>query len=434
MRQLLLDPRFRQYALAKLLQLAGQNALIYGLFILVIEKQESSLSTALFVLCSTIPSVLVSIPGGVVADSLPRKLTILLMLAARMAIILAFIRFDLSLPLVLGLTELIWTAYQFYSPAENAALIAVTPAGRLVQSNGVVYVVSLLAQLGGAGFIAPAALKTFDESGLFVVTLLMVFGGFYFYAAIPNLSPEAPPRRRQGLIGSLTYGIRYFRADPLAARAALQFILLSSATLMVLVAVPRFLHDVLSTGVINAVYIFSPGAIGIAFGLALAPFLTRWLGAPTVTFLGFVAFAGALLALALVDPISEALKEWRFFDWATETFHISLLVATTMVIVPFGGLGIALVNVASRALIYERAESGRLGQIFATQSAIGSLASVLPTLLAGVLVDRIDVRYFLGGVAALLIASLLPLLTYGRSRAHIPVEQLMQDVRGAERY
>jgi MFS family permease len=126
------------------------------------------------------------------------------------------------------------------------------------------------------------------------------------------------------------------------------------------------------------------------------------------------------------------MQVWAFFDWARETFHISLVVATTMVIVPFGGLGIALVNVSSRALIYERADTSRIGQIFATQSAIGSVASIIPTLTAGVLVDRMDVRYFLGALAALLIASLIPLLSYGRSRTHIPVETLMHDVSSSE--
>ncbi|MEX0750553.1 MAG: MFS transporter [Dehalococcoidia bacterium] len=432
MRQLLLDARFRQYAIAKLLQLAGQNALIYGLFILVIEKQESSLSTSLFVLCSVLPSVLLSIPGGVVADATPRKMTILLMLVARLAIILMFIRFDVSLPLVLGLTLLIWAIYQFYSPAENAALIAVTPPGMMVQSNAVMYIVSLIAQLGGAGFIAPLALKTFDASGLFVVTLLLVFGGLFMFAGIRNLSPAEPPKHREGLLRSFSFGLRYFRADPLATRAMLQFVLLSSATTMVIVAVPRYLEDVLSTGVINAVYIFSPGAIGVAFGLAVAPLMTRLLGGPTVTLLGFIAFAGALAALAAVDPLSEAMREWAYFEWARETFNVNLPVATTMVIVPFGGLGIALVNVSSRALIYERAETARLGQIFATKSAIGSVASIIPTLTAGVLVDRVDVRYFLGAIAALLIASLIPLLSYGRSRARIPAELLMQEVSASE--
>jgi len=427
MRALLLDPRFRQFSLAKLLQLAGQNALIYGLFILVIEKQDSSLSTSLFVLGSVLPSVVLSIPGGVVADATPRKMTILLMLVARLAIILMFIRFEVSLPLVLGLTLLIWSIYQFYSPAENAALVAVTPPGMLVQANVVMYVISLLAQLGGAGFIAPAALKTFDDSGLFVVTLLLVFGGLYLYASIPSLSPAQPSRQRDGLVRSFSFGLRYFRADPLAMRAMLQFVLLSSATTMVIVAVPRYLEDVLSTGVINAVYVFSPGAVGVAFGLAVAPLMTRILGGPTVTLMGFVAFALALAALAAVDPLSEAMQEWAYFEWTRETFHVNLRVATTMVIVPFGGAGIALVNVSSRALIYERAESARLGQIFATQSAIGSIASIIPTLAAGILVDRIDVRFFLGGVAALLVASLLPLLSYGRSRTRISPESLMQE-------
>lgn len=430
MRHLLLDSRFRRYSLAKLLQLAGQNALIYGLFILVINKQDSSLSTSLFVLCSIVPSVFLSVPGGVAADVLPRKLTLLLMLAARMAIILMFIRFEVSLPLVLGLTVLIWTIYQFYSPAENAALVAVTPPGMLVQSNAVMYVVSLLAQLGGAGLIAPAALKTFDASGLFVVTLLLVFGGLYLFAGIPDLSLRRQAPRRERSLRSLSQGIRYFGEDRLVARAMMQFVLLSTATTVVIVAVPRYLEDVLSTGAINAIYIFSPGVIGVAAGLAVAPLMTRLLGGPTVTMLGFIAFAAALTALAAVDPLSTLMREWAFFQWARDTFHINLLVATTMVVAPAGGLGIALVNVSSRALVYERAPHDLLGQIFATQSMIGSLAAIAPTLAAGVVVDHVDVRYLLGVMAAMLVLSLVPLLSYGRGesrRSRIAAPDRMPD-------
>jgi MFS family permease len=424
---LLLDDRFRTYAMAKLLQLAGQNALIYGLFILVIQKQQSSLSTSLFILCSIVPSVLLSIPGGATVDAVPRKPMILLGLVLRMLIIAAFIQGGLGLPLVLILTVLVWSVYQFYSPAEVAALPAVTPPGYLTQANAVIYVVSLLAQFGGAGFIAPVALKTFDASGLFVVTLVLVFAGAWLYLTLPDLTPPGAVARREGLRASLTGGLRFFRRDALSARAMLQFVVLGSATSMVLVAIPEYLEDILRTSVLNAVYIFSPGAIGIAFGLAVAPLLTRLVGGATVTFIGFVAFSAVLGALGAIVPITARLEGWEYFAWARDQFHISPRIATAMLIVPFGGLGIALVNVASRALLYERARPDQLGQLFATQSAIGSVASILPTLLAGVLVDRVDVRFFLGGIAVFMVASLIPLLRYGRSVAHVPATALVQE-------
>jgi MFS family permease len=419
--------RFRSYTLGKLFQLAGQNALIYGLFILVIERQESSISTSLFVLCSVLPSVLLSIPGGAFADSAPRKPMILLTLAMRMAIILAFIRYDLSLPVVLGLTLLVWSVYQFYSPAEIAALPAVTPQGMMTQANSVMYVASLLAQLGGAGVIAPLALTAFDASGLFVVCLILVFIGAWMLGTTPDLTVAAKRPRREGLLRSLTVGIRFFRRDALSARAMLQFVLLSSATVMVLVAVPNFVQDVLGTAVVNAIYIFSPGAIGIAVGLAVAPLLTRWLGGATVSLLGFVCFAAVLAVLAVVDPVTQALEGWGYFTWARDTLNINARVATTMLVAPFGGLGIALVNVASRALIYERAAPHQLGQLFATQSAIGSIAAVGPTLAAGVIADIVDIRFFLGGVAAVLLVALVPLMRIGRAREHVRPEVLMQD-------
>jgi hypothetical protein len=69
---LLRRPRFRRYALAKFSQLAGQNALIYGLFILVASGQETALATSAVVLAAAIPSILLSVPAGVVADFAPK--------------------------------------------------------------------------------------------------------------------------------------------------------------------------------------------------------------------------------------------------------------------------------------------------------------------------------------------------------------------------
>lgn len=433
MRTLLASERFRNYCLAKLCQLTGQNALIYGLFILVIEKQETSLSTSLFLLCSVLPGVLLSIPGGVVADATPRKPMLVLSLLLRMAIIVAFIRFDFGILFVLALTVLVWAVWEFYSPAESSALQAVAPPELMTHANAIMYIVSLLAQFVGAGFIAPAALRLLGEDGLFFMSFLLILAGAWFWLLTPHLTPrlERPPR--EGVVRSLSLGLRFFRDDDLAARAMLQHVLLGAATSMVIVALPRFLSDVLGTGVINAVYIFSPAAVGIAVGLAVAPLLTRLLGGATVTLLGFVACSAGLFALAWVNGVRAVFESQPAFAWAQDALNIDTLVVTTMLIVPLVGLGIALVNIASRALLYERAEGHEIGQLFATQSAIAAVASIIPTLAAGVLVDIVDPRVFLGAVGGLMLVSLVPLLRYGRARGQIGAGTLMQDEPGLSR-
>jgi hypothetical protein len=70
-------------------------------------------------------------------------------------------------------------------------------------------------------------------------------------------------------------------------------------------------------------------------------------------------------------------------------------IAATVLLLPFGGLGISLVRVAARTAVYRQAPSHLVAQVFATQSAIGSLISPLPILLSGLLVDWLEIRVFL---------------------------------------
>ena len=99
-RGLLHDTRFRRFALAKTLQLSGQNALIYGLFIAFIAEQDTYLAGSAFVLAATLPSVLLSLPGGVVADRLPNKLVMIGVQVVRVLIVSRFLGSSLSIDAV----------------------------------------------------------------------------------------------------------------------------------------------------------------------------------------------------------------------------------------------------------------------------------------------------------------------------------------------
>ena len=98
--RLLKDPRFLRYGWAKFLSLLAQNALIYGLFIDVINVQESSLATAAFVLASVVPSILLSLPGGLFSDLAPNKFALLSVMCVRLVIVFLFLDHGGALPLV----------------------------------------------------------------------------------------------------------------------------------------------------------------------------------------------------------------------------------------------------------------------------------------------------------------------------------------------
>ncbi len=57
-------------------------------------------------------------------------------------------------------------------------------------------------------------------------------------------------------------------------------------------------------------------------------------------------------------------------------------------------------QVSTRTVVYRRVPSQLIAQVFATQSAVSSIATLLPTFVAGALLDLLPVEVVLVGFAA----------------------------------
>ncbi|HEU0075567.1 MAG TPA: MFS transporter [Dehalococcoidia bacterium] len=389
------NPRFVRYCYAKFLSLLGQNALIYGLFIAVISEQESSVTTSAFVLASVVPSIILSLPGGLAADLLPKKLVLLVALFLRMLVVYWFINFNPGVGAVIGLTFLVWTAYQFFSPAESAALLAIVARERLAHATSFLQGLSLAAQLIGAGVVAPLAVKLLDEEGLYVIVLVCLGLSTLIYASIQDLTHREGHVLREGLTWwkSMPTGFRTITADPRLTSVTLMRVLLDTGMLMFIVASPVFIEDTLNSGAQNAIYIAIPGALGLALGLVTAPMLLTFVNARSLALAGFVCFTSVLLALPFVDGFApEIAGAFGPIEDLTNWLKLSDAIVATIFLLPVAGFGSSLVQVAARTEVYRRVPSNLIAQVFATQSAMGSIGALVPTFLAGIMLDVMPVR------------------------------------------
>jgi MFS family permease len=415
--------RFRRFALAKACSQLAQSALMYGLFILVVENQESALATSAFILTGILPSIVLSLPGGVVADALPRKLTIVASLVLRLIIAFYFIDFDSGLAPVLLLTLATRSVSEFYGTAESTALLAVVPAQQLGSANALMNAVSLGTQLVGAGIAAPLLMKAFDEDALFIFVFALLAGSLALFAMTPKLTPkhEQRPIEEMRFVSRLFRGWRIIRASRPLFWITTLLVLMDTAFLMVAVAVPTFLTDVLHTSASNAVYILAPSAVGVATALFITPGVLRVLPARVLVALGVAIFVGAVLALPFVDEIGLYFEQQTFLpiDQARETFRIRRAIMATSLIATIGAFGITVVRVAARTGVYQTASSDRVGQVFATQSMIASVAALIPTIFAGLLVDAAgaEATLIFTGTATAILATLALMGRFGNWRA-----------------
>lgn len=419
------NDRFLRLAAAKFSQLLAQNALIYGIFILVISEHESALATSAFVLAATVPSIFLSLPGGVASDLLPKKVSLLWTTAARATIAVLFLLYDVDLTYVIILTLATWSVFQFFSPAESATLPAVVSSEHIAGATAALDAVSLVAQLAGAGFVAPLAVKGLGSDGLFAIVLALLLASGWLFASIPNLTARTEGRpARVSWLGSLPRGLRILRGDSVLLRVTAFRVVLDTALVIVIVAAPSFIDDILRTAPENAVYIFAPGAVGLAVGLVSAPVLLKFSPPRPLVMLGYALVVGVILTLPFVREVARELDQRTFvpLQQTEELLRVRREIATTVLLLPFAGLGISLVRVAARTAVYQHAPENTVAQVFATQSGIGSLVSLAPTLAAGLLVDWADAQavFLTVGIAMAILAAgmaVAPARAFGTRRA-----------------
>jgi MFS family permease len=405
------NPRFVRFASAKLLNLLGQNALIYGLFILVISQHKSALATGAFVLTANIPSIVLGLPSGVVADRFPQKITLIITLGLRISIVWWLFAGQPGAAATILLTLATWSIYQFYSPAESAALPAVADGDRMPAANAWLNGISLAGQIGGAGVVAPLTVKAFGGHGLFLIVLALLLTSTWLFATIPDLT-VAPARRkaRVNILRALPQGWHAIDADAVLRRIILLTIVMDTAIFVVIVATPTFIREVLKTDPANAVYIAAPSAIGIFAGLVMAPVLLKLLHARFVVTLGFAMVAGVILTLPFVHGISLAADQATPLRQAQSWLNVPADIAAVALLLPIAGLGMTFVHVASNTAVYQHTQEGMVAQVFATEAAMSSIISIVPAIGAGLLIDLLGapaVLVITGSVSAIAALALL---------------------------
>jgi MFS family permease len=125
--------------------------------------------------------------------------------------------------------------------------------------------------------------------------------------------------------------------------------------------------------------------------------------------LGLFLFALVVAALGFVAQTYNLLNNVLHFplDQLTDALGISPLIFVAMLLSIPAGFASAAVNVSARSILLARTPGALRGQVIATQSLIGNIAALIPTLLAGIATDFFGVQPIAVAIAvAMVIAAL----------------------------
>ncbi|HEY8448739.1 MAG TPA: MFS transporter [Thermomicrobiales bacterium] len=414
---LLREESFRLYWTSRLLAQIGQNALLYALLIIVVDRTDASFYNSLFVICAIIPSLAFGLPAGYVVDSIPRRPMLLILNLVRFSFVLALITHEPSLAGIFAATLGIWIIHQFYAPGEASLLASLVPREQLPSAQAMANLALTLAQGLGLVVLAPLLLKTAGPPALFALC-----GACFVLAALcvgllppvedhlRSPSPIPKPRSfRQALAG----GWRVARNDHVIYEVLTDDVLVGIGGSALVVITPLYLKGVLDTAAENTVFVFAPAALGLLLGLRVSPALGRLFGPRRVATSGLILFATCIAMFGFLIPIYTFLTHnLRLpIDRLAESLHLTPLVLVVMVMSIPAGFATSVVSVCARSVLLARTPPAARGQVVATQSLIQNVGALIPTLLAGVAADLFGVERVAVAIAALIAAGAVAALT-----------------------
>ncbi len=394
---LLRDLGFRNYWISRALSSTAFNTVNYSFLILVVRETGSTIHTSLLILSFVIPPATLASISGVVIDRLPRGLVLFIAHLLRALLAVAFVASSGSVWVIYGIALGFGVVGQFSGPVESALLPHIVERERLTSANSMFNLGGAIGQVLGVLILAPLFLKTVGVDSLFTIIAALYTVAAALLLTVPNLGfRQLSGTQRystqstfRGVRAEFAEGWQSLRSDRTAYMGMILLVLGSTSLLVTVAVAPRFANEILGIATENAVYVFAPAAVGILVGLRLVDWLTHQVNKAWVVAAGFAMVVSCMVAMAMVPQSARLLENQNplglFSPGPFGTTAARVMV--TLVFAALTGFAFSVINVGGRSLLNERVPVPMQGRVFAAQTVLSNLASIIPLLLAGALAD-----------------------------------------------
>jgi MFS family permease len=389
----------------------GDWLLMVALPLYVFTETNSGLKTALLFLVEMTPAAVLGTVAGSFVDRWDLRRTL---------IITNLFQAVALLPLLAVTPQRIWPAFvvagvqsvlaRVNNPANTALLPRLVPADQLVAANSAIAIGENLSRLVGS----PLGGIIVEVSGLrgvvvadgvsFVVVALAVSrvrADAGRAARVPAAVTEAAPSSR-----GVRDGLRVIRNTPPLPTLVTTMTLAQFAQGMFLVLFLAFVVRKLGGSGAEVGLLRGVQAVGGVLGGFLVAHLARRAPAGRLMGGGFIGMGVVSLVMWNAPALTTAIAVYVAF------FILS-------------GLPAVALSVGTLTAAQQSTPTAYLGQLIGTIQAGGAIGSAIGTLVAGVLVDRIDVTYLLDGQACIyLVCGAIGLAVVARSDAVRPASMV----------
>jgi MFS family permease len=397
---------------------SAQDAIFFVEMVMMEDLTRSSALVGLMVLIYNLPSLMFSLPFGVIIDRFRKKAILLFCNISRAFVVAAFIFFlghsrgGGLLTAVYILTFVLSAIGQLSDPAEAAMVPLLVPPDQLLAANSLFRLLFNVAQVLGLLFLAPLSIKFGGVNGALAtisVTYVITAGLIW-----PISVHEPPPDARlledmwSHLWEELRAGWRFIIARQSVFVAICQHALMTMLTMVIAVLAPGFATRVLGMQTTDAMYIFFSAGLGMFLTVMFTSRVGYRYRREMLVAAGLLMVGVALLGLTLVAWNNEVAGQ-TVVRPSLELIVEVVLMALTL------GAGGTLTAVGAQTIVQERSPLEIRGRVITAEFLFANIAGLLPMLVISSLADVIGIPEVLTGLTTLVLVSAVLSFRFGRS-------------------
>lgn len=397
---ILRDPVFARLWFIQAANQVGGNMALYALTVLVYSSTRSNSMVSALLVSFVLPQIALSPFAGVIVDRLDLRWALVVPNLVRTALTAGLALAGVNIPVVLALNLGVSLMSVALTPAEGSMIPRVVPREQLETAMSVFNLTLQASFAVGFAFFGPLLVTIANPSFVLGVVTL-----FYVAASLACIGlPSAPPvpaasgEVRASLhdpIDQLREGFEVVRHDQSISRP---IILLATATSVagVLGVLGPSLATTVGLEPEQLAVVVVPLGIGVVFGVLGL----RRLGGTTPR--RRIA-EGGLLTLGAV---TTALAGAGWLDGWLREAGVALGALPIVIGVAIGaGAAYAVTSVSAQTMLLESTPADVRGRVFGVLASIVSAASLIPSMVAGPLADRLSTQaaIVLAGVALLAV-------------------------------
>lgn len=392
-----------------LLQLS-YNMLSFTLLVTLFRLTGSNTISALFLLTNLIPSTLLAMFAGVVADKFDRRKILLITDVGVGVCMFSYLFIDLPVQIIL-VTLLLNSILQFFQPTESATIPMLVPKKDLLAANSLFQMTLFGAMIGGYAIAGPI-LDRFGSDIIFIFgssSLLISFILRRFLPPLPNEGTREKTSNIQGLINltkrHIGEGLRFITSNRYVWATILTMAIANALANLIITVGPGLMEQVLKIRAEGAsIVLLLPLGLGMVTGALSVGKFGSLIARRHIIALGFFISGIAVIVIVLAPIIASYIighdinfsRPVHFLNAVKLSYFISFFA----IILGFGG---SFIIIPTQTLLQELTPNNLRGRVFSTQIMVMGIVAAIPVFAAGALSDIFGVQTVLFVVGTIII-------------------------------